>query len=163
MRTSKSPRLIETLTLGALGGFAGGAAEIGWIGLYGAATGTPTDPIARGIVESAIPAMATSAWAVELGVLIHLCLAVALGIGLAFGIRLILRRLETLRSEFALTVLILTAVWAMNFLVVLPHINPAFVHLLPYSVTLLSKVVFGLAAATTFHARRAQRAATAVP
>jgi hypothetical protein len=106
---------------------------------------------------------ATSAWAVELGVLIHLCLAVALGIGLAFGIRLILRRLETLRSQFAFTVLILTAVWAMNFLVVLPHINPAFVHLLPYSVTLLSKMLFGLAAATTFHARRAQRAATAVP
>jgi hypothetical protein len=107
--------------------------------------------------------MATLAWAVEFGVLIHLGLAAALGIGLAFGIRLILRRLETFRSEFAFTVLILTAVWAMNFLVVLPHINPAFVHLLPYSVTLLSKVLFGLAAATSFRARRGQCVATAGP
>jgi hypothetical protein len=163
MWTSKSPRVVETLTLGVLGGFAGGAAEIGWIGLYGAATGTSIDPVARGVVESAIPTMATSAWAVELGVLIHLCLAVALGIALAFGIRLILHLRETFRSEIAFTVLILTAVWAMNFLVVLPYINPAFVHLLPYSVTLLSKGMFGIAAATIFHARRGQRVATASP
>jgi hypothetical protein len=51
----------------------------------------------------------------------------------------------------------------MNFLVVLPYINPVFVHLLPYSVTLLSKGMFGLAAATIFRARRGQRVATAAP
>jgi len=150
MRISKSPRIIGMLT-GALGGITGGIAEIGWIGLYGAATGIPLRPVARGIVESIVPTLATSAWAPEFGVLIHLGLAVALGIAVALVMPLVARRPEALRSELILlTLSILMAVWAINFLVVLPHINPAFVHLLPHSVTLFSKLLFGLAAATVF-------------
>lgn len=154
MRTSTSAGTVETLVTGALGGLAGGAAEIAWIGLYGAATGTPVNAVARGIVGSVIPALVTSAWATELGVLIHLGLAVALGIGLALAVPLLVRRSEASHSEFAVTILILTAVWAVNFLVVLPHVNPAFVHVLPYAVTLLSKLLFAVAATTALHARR---------
>jgi hypothetical protein len=50
-------------------------------------------------------------------------------------------------------------VWAVNFFVVLPQVNPAFVHLPPYGVTLISKLLFGLAAARVF-ARRMRRALT---
>ena len=32
----------------------------------------------------------------------------------------------------------------MNFFLVLPELNPAFVTLLPYGVTLFSKVLFGI-------------------
>ena len=53
-----------------------------------------------------------------------------------------------------MTAFILIAVWAVNFLVVLPHINPEFVHLLPYSVTLLSKLLFAVAATTVLQTRR---------
>ena len=37
----------------------------------------------------------------------------------------------------------------MNFFVVLPVVEPSFVHLLPYSVSLVSKLLFGVAAAET--------------
>jgi hypothetical protein len=157
MRTLKPSRIVEVLTAGVLGGIAGGAAEIGWIGFYGAATGTPLDPVARGIVVSVFPALAASEWATEYGVLIHLGLAVALGIGLALAVSLLLRRLRDGLSEFALPMLVLMAVWAVNFLLVLPHINPAFVHLLPYGATLFSKLLFGFAAASTFSAYRMHR------
>lgn len=154
MRTSNSSTVIELLTAGALGGIAGGLAEIGWISLYGIGTGIPLSPIARGIVGSLIPTLAPSAWAIELGVLIHLGLAVALGISLALIVRLISHRLGAHHADFAVTMLLLAGVWAVNFLVVLPEINPAFVHLLPYGVTLLSKLLFGLAAAMVLQAGR---------
>jgi len=151
MRTSKSSRLFKTVAIGAFGGITGGIAEIGWIGLYGMATGIPVDPVARGITRSMIPALAISPWSAEFGILIHLILAVALGIGLALIIAHILSRPAPRHLEFALTMLILTSVWAVNFFILLPRINPAFVHLLPYSVTLLSKLLFGVAAAITLN------------
>jgi hypothetical protein len=43
----------------------------------------------------------------------------------------------------------LTVMWAVNIFIVLPATNPAFVHLLPYPVTLVAKLLFGLAAAAT--------------
>jgi len=46
-----------------------------------------------------------------------------------------------------LVVLVLAAVWAINFLVILPQLNPAFPDLLPSAVTFLSKILFGVAAA----------------
>jgi hypothetical protein len=50
--------------------------------------------------------------------------------------------------------LALVAVWAVNFFLALPRINPGFIALLPYSVTLISKLLFGLSAATVFYACR---------
>lgn len=38
----------------------------------------------------------------------------------------------------------LAAVWVFNFFVLLPSVNPAFTALLPYPVTLVSKLLFGL-------------------
>ena len=78
MHTSESSPIIRTLIVGALGGIAGGIAEIGWVGLYATATGISLNLVARGIVESVVPSLSTSAWAVGLGVFIHLSLAVAM-------------------------------------------------------------------------------------
>jgi hypothetical protein len=41
----------------------------------------------------------------------------------------------------------LAGVWAVNFFVVLPLVSPAFVHIVPYAVSLTSKLLFGVAAA----------------
>jgi hypothetical protein len=41
----------------------------------------------------------------------------------------------------------LAIVWGFNFFVLLPLISPDFVHLVPYPVSLASKLLFGLAAA----------------
>ena len=153
MRTSKQSLLL----VGSLGGIAGGLTEIAWVSAYGAATGTPLAPIARGIVQSVLPQAATSASAVALGIVIHLALALMVGIGLAMVIgKLAKTRLES-ESEFAVAVLALLAIWAVNFFIVLPNLNPAFVGLLPYSVTLVSKLLFGLAAAVTFRLYRLRR------
>jgi hypothetical protein len=158
MSTLKSSRLVDTLAIGALGGIAGGAAEIGWVALYGASTGVPVEPVARGVVTSVIPALAAFSWSAELGVLIHLALAIALGVGLALALRLISRHADTPPSELGVAMLVLTAVWVLNFLVALPRINPTFVHLLPYSVTLMSKLLFGVAAAAVLRGSNIRRA-----
>ena len=42
---------------------------------------------------------------------------------------------------------LLIGIWATNFFLVLPAINPAFVALVPYTTSLISKVLFGAAAA----------------
>ena len=152
MTTRTSSRLVDTIAIGALGGIAGGCAEIAWISLYGAATGTPTDPIARGVVTSLIPALTTASWAPSLGIAIHLGLAVALGVALAFGLRLVSPRAGAGRFDFSLVMLALAGVWAVNFFVALPELNPAFISLLPLGVTLLSKLLFGVAAAAVFRA-----------
>lgn len=39
----------------------------------------------------------------------------------------------------------LAGVWALNFLLVLPLLNPRFVTLMPYAATLVFKALFGLA------------------
>ncbi len=41
----------------------------------------------------------------------------------------------------------LVGVWAVNFFVVLPIVSPDFVHIVPYAVSLTSKLLFGVAAA----------------
>jgi hypothetical protein len=153
MSPIKSPPVLGTLAVGAVGGIAGGTMEIAWIGLYGAATGTSTEPVARGIVMSVRPALATAFWSPSLGILIHMGLAIALGIGLALLLRLAMHQARASQS-FALVMLSLGSVWAINFFVALPHINPAFAHSLPYAVTLFSKLLFGAAAAAVFHADR---------
>ena len=157
MRAAKSSFFIDILRVGTLAGAIGGLAEIGWIAFYGAATGVPTEPIARGVVASLAPALATLPGSTSLGIAIHMAIAIALGLGLALAIRLLWRRDGERGSEFPLIVLTLAAIWAVNFLVVLPNINPGFVHLLPYHVTLFSKLLFGLAAAAVFRAERIRR------
>lgn len=147
MSTQKGSRIVRTLRPGAAAGMAGGLAEIGWIALYGSVTGTPTEPVARGVVVTLIPALAASSWSMWLGILIHLALAVALGLGLAVAVRYFARRGEAGYSQFGLVMLALAAVWAVNFFIALPYLNPEFVRLLPYEVTLLSKLLFGLSAA----------------
>lgn len=157
MQMLKHGRNSGLLLVGALGGIAGGLTEIAWISAYGLATGAPLSPVARGIVDSTFPQFAASAWAPALGILIHLVLAVALGIGLAIAVRQIAYRWASRHAELGIAILVLLGVWSVNFLLVLPNINPGFVHLLPYGVTLVSKMLFGLSAAAIFRAQRLVR------
>ena len=153
MRTAQESHFVGLLRAGALAGIAGGVAEIAWIALYSASTGVPAEPVVRGIVVTLIPALATSSWSIALGLLIHLGLAFALGFGLAVVVRLFSRPGRAPYSAFGLVMGVLAAVWAVNFLVALPYLNPDFVRLLPYEVTLLSKLLFGLSAAIVLRAK----------
>jgi len=151
MTITKS-RLLKVAQVGVIAGLAGGLAEIAWISIYGTISGVSVDSVAQEITRSIAPhASSSSVWA---GILIHLTLAVGLGVGVAFAIRLLLLGHGRVYAEFSLVTLTLATVWAVNFLLVLPYLNPRFVDLLPYSVTLVSKLLFGVSAATVFRIER---------
>jgi hypothetical protein len=82
-------------------------------------------------------------------------LAVALGIALAFSWTALSERWPTRANAYAVMPVALAAVWAINFLIILPLIDPHFVQIVPYSVSLISKLLFGVAAAAALsHPRR---------
>ena len=133
---------------GILAGAAGGLAEIIWVSIYSTASGGNPAGVARGVTTAAgLTALLPSA-PVELGIAIHMTLAVLLGLALAYLWQAAAGRLS-LRSRFAGVLVLLAAIWAVNFLVVLPAISPDFVAMVPYAVSLTSKLLFGLAAAET--------------
>jgi hypothetical protein len=117
-------------TAAVLAGAAGGAAEILWIA--GVAPDAAAD-VAREVAAT----FSTGAGALA-GVAIHMVLSVALGLAAA---KLLLGLAPQARMVAAVSLLAL--VWALNFLVVLPLVNPAFVTLLPLGVTFGSKLLFG--------------------
>ncbi len=75
-------------------------------------------------------------------------LAVTLGIALAFAWSALRESRPGLANPYPLMLTALAGVWAVNFFVVLPIVAPAFVHMVPYAVSLTSKLLFGMAAAT---------------
>ena len=122
------------------GGAAGGTAEILWIAAYGSASPASALEVARGVTATVLPAAAELAAAPLIGIAIHMVLSLALGLILA---KMLLGLARGSLMTGALGAL--ACVWALNFLVVLPLVNPAFVTLMPFSVTLASKLLFGAA------------------
>jgi hypothetical protein len=155
MNIQRRYNLARTLLTGILAGLTGGTAEIAWIALYGALMRKSAPAVARGVTEAIAPAWATSSHGVSLGILIHLLLAMALGTCLVLALRLIASRGNRAPSEFPWMIAALATVWAINFFLLLPRISPGFVELLPYATTMVSKLLFGLAAAAVFRAKRA--------
>ncbi len=134
---------------GVLAGLAGGSAEVVWIALYGRVSDGQAAAVARGVTYSFFPDLGVQWLAVPLGVAIHMGLAILVGLAVAILLRSRFPRMRATAIEPVAVIGMLVAVWAMNFFVVLPMINPAFVSLVPYWVSLISKVLFGIAAALT--------------
>ena len=130
-----------------LAGLCGGAAEVAWVALYAGITGISGIEVARQVAASVFPALALSSAAPLSGVLIHMLLSVALAIAFAATIGRIARQQFGATALLPTAVATLAMVWAANFFVVLPALNPAFVTLMPLGVTLFSKMLFGLAMA----------------
>ena len=133
----------QVLTVGVLAGLAGGAAEIGWISLYAAVTGGDAAAVARGVTDTVGIGAASPAAA---GVAIHMAIAGMLGLVVAAAAAPMRLRGASL---YAVLTAALAAVWAVNFLVVLPLVNPAFVGIVPMAVSFVSKLLFGVAAAAS--------------
>ncbi len=152
----KQPKmLLETMRHGVVAGAAGGLAEIAWVTLYAGATGTDPSVLARGVTTAAGVSGLVPAMPVALGVSVHMALAVTLGIALSFGWRALSSHRLEIASPLPFMLAALVGVWAINFFVALPVISPAFIHLVPYSVSLVSKVLFGLAAAEALRRQHA--------
>lgn len=136
-----------------LAGLTGGMAEVVWVTAYSAVNGVDGWQMAREISAAVVPGWAQLAVAPLIGLGIHFLLSVLLA-G-AFTVALWIPYLRH-RTAFAVMVagpLTLAGVWAMNFLVILPALHPAFVHLLPFPVSLGSKILFGLAMSAVLRKR----------
>jgi len=127
---------------GILIGLAGGLSEVAVVGAYTALTGGDAAVVGRGIA-TAVGLTDASAWA---GLGVHMGLAAALGVGL-YAARRATNGSRGADGDVRFMLASLAAIWAVNFFVVLPLLSPGFVHILPYAVTLTSKLAFGLAAA----------------
>ena len=138
----------DAIKRGILAGAAGGLAEIIWVSLYASVSGGNAATLARSVTTAAgVTALLPSA-PVTMGIAVHMMIAVMLGVALA-GLWQALAQKHRVSSRYSLVLAALAAVWAVNFFVVLPVVSPEFVQLVPYSVSLMSKLLFGLAAAET--------------
>jgi hypothetical protein len=144
----------SVLSAGLLIGLAGGLAEILVVCLYSALTAGDAGAVARH-VASAVGIAGASAAA---GVAVHMGLALALGIALSTMVQNL--TVWSDRAIWAFMMGSLVAVWAINFFIVLPVVSPSFVHLLPYAITLSSKLAFGVASAAASQLLRSRHVGT---
>ena len=133
------------LTIGLLAGLSGGAAEVAWVGLYSSATGTSAMTVAEQVTTSFSPALAGLPSAPILGIAIHMLLSAVMGLAFAATIWRLCAPVLGATALMTVTAMSLALVWAINFFVVLPVLNPAFIALMPHGVTLASKILFGIA------------------
>jgi hypothetical protein len=150
MAKIRKARLTKIARYGILLGIAGGIAEIIWVASYGLLTGGSSAAVARGVsatVSTVLPAVSLEVAPVAYGIVIHMLLAAGLGIVLVFAWRALAEQRQRLVNEYAFMVAALASVWAFNFFILLPLIDTAFVALMPYPASLLSKLLFGLVGA----------------
>lgn len=146
-----------------LAGVGGGLAEVLWVVFYAALTPISAIEVARQITASVFPAFASAAVAPLLGVGIHLLLSLLLAIAFAFIVWLPFARFYGMAGTMISALVVLVSIWAVNFFIVLPVLNPAFVTLMPYPVTLISKILFGLAMASVLSNSPMSRLAVGCP
>jgi len=140
----------SVLKMGAIAGIAGGLAEVVWIWVAQGLTGGSAANVAAEVTETVAPTWGAWNGAVVAGLAVHMVLAIGLGLLVAATLRRVAPAMAGTLKEAAIVVLILAGVWTMNFLVVLPIMNPDFVHIVPMPVSFVSKMLFGLAAAFVF-------------
>jgi hypothetical protein len=127
-----------------IAGLAGGIAEMLWVLGYGAFAPVSATEVAREVTASVLPGAAAWAAAPALGVGIHLALSIALAGAFVAALARLFPRRRGAAGYVAIAVAALVGVWAVNFLLVLPLLNPRFVTFMPYMATLASKALFGL-------------------
>ena len=134
--------------IGGLAGLAGGLTEVVWIWVYATWTGGDAGEVARAVTD-AVGFGGQSVSPAAGGIAIHMGLAVLLGLGLAFVLSSIGGLLSGI-GVYATVIAALAIVWSVNFIFVLPLISPQFVQIVPYGVSFISKLLFGVAAALLF-------------
>jgi hypothetical protein len=139
---------MKKIVLAALGaGLGGGLAEIAWVAFYSTATSTSGAEVARQVTATVVSSAAAEPWAAAAGVGIHLALSLALGLSFVALLWSMFSRQPTARTIWTLALATVLAVWALNFLVVLPALGSGLARLMPLGATLLSKTLFGVAMA----------------
>jgi len=137
---------VNWIAAGAAAGLVGGLAEVLVVGAYSRIAGVDAVGVA-GAIATAARVDPGSAIA---GLAVHMALSAGLGVALLAAAKGsgLLRR-ESASPAYGWALLALGAIWSLNFFAVLPIVSPGFVHLLPYPVTLASKLLFAVAAVGT--------------
>ncbi len=123
----------------------GGMMEIGWVSIYSSLSSVSAINVAREISVTILPYTADTFYAPMLGIFIHLLLSLLLAISFAAIILKPAVRRYGKKGIMLSSIMILGIVWTVNFFIVLPILNPSFILLMPHIVTLISKLLFGLA------------------
>lgn len=139
---------------GLFAGVVGGAAEVVWISAVAIMTTISALDVARGVSESFGIGGLSSAQAVAAGIAIHMALAIGLGVAVALACHLFASEAIGGGRMYLIIPAALIGVWAINFMILLPLINPDFVNLVPYPVSFVSKLLFGLGAAEVLRRNR---------
>ena len=129
-----------------LAGVFGGLSEVIWVSLYSTLNGTSVAAIGTAITATFYANTNGLVLAPVIGLVIHMGLSVLLAFG--FGLLicpLVEQRFQFKQSALIASVITLAIVWKINFFLLLPAWNPEFISLLPISVTLVSKLLFGVA------------------
>jgi hypothetical protein len=135
-----------------LAGAAGGTVEVIWVLMYCFGSPLSASLVAEEVARSFLPQMA-GLIAVLTGLIIHYVLALLIAAVAVFAYLRLFAGDTDEPAIFATSIAALVAIWAANFFVVLPVVNPVFVTLMPYTVTLISKIGFGIAMSWMFAAR----------
>ncbi len=138
----------RSIRTGLLAGLAGGLAEILWVGFYAADGSADAGAVAFEVGRTLLPTLAPSQSAIWLGVAVHMVLAAGLGVLFLSALRIAGSRISSPVLVAGAALAFGAGIWAVNFLLLLPRLNPDFVILLPYGVTLVSKLLFGLGLAS---------------
>lgn len=154
---------IFTLRKVMLGGLCGGLAEVLWVALYASLTPVSGVEVARQVAVTAFPSVAGLALAPVLGIAVHFAFSLALGVGFAWAVWFPFGRRLDFPTAMAMAIAALVGVWAINFFIVLPVVNPGFVTLMPYGASLISKALFGVAMAWALEEVSPQPGTAGVP
>ncbi len=138
MASSRGLNMKDTMLMG----LAGGMAEVVLVLMYCFFTNTSVSYVGYEITHSIFTGPAPSVGLAWLGLFIHFALSSLVAIGFVSVFRGILIKLSK-RAMLMLSMSVLACIWAINFFMVLPMINPTFVTIMPLGFTLLSKLAFG--------------------
>lgn len=112
-----------------------------WVMLYASLASLDASVVARAIATTFLSNPLDDRLLVLFGIAIHFALSIGLALAFACAISGWLPRQAVIVAALAA----LAAVWAVNFLILLPVANSSFVTLLPAPVSLSSKLLFGVA------------------
>ena len=128
-------------------GMAGGMAEIAWVAVYSRWTGVDALEVARQVTATLFPFLPSSFPAVTAGIMIHLLLSLLLAWAVTGVVIKTIGDGDKNIQVIPLCLSMLFLVWGVNFLIILPVINPDFLALMPLAATCFSKLLFGAAMA----------------
>lgn len=126
-----------------IAGLAGGMIEVLWVSLYSVFSSVSISEVSRQVTASLFSSSAGSNIAPLLGLGIHLLLSFVLAL---LFIKMVLKPVYACFGKPGImlgSLIALALVWKINFFIVLPVLNPAFIDLMPLLVTFVSKLLFG--------------------